>query len=125
MTNEDKLAQALRRAERKLSAYVGVCAGDTELTNTILPMCREVLAAHERAQPASVADLQLTQLDRESLNYLGSALKHKPHAEAVDRALVICDHYARRAQLTICHQKLHERMLAAAPQPAKGDENGK
>lgn len=74
-------------------------------------------AVLKAAQPASVADLQLTQLDRESLNYLGSALKHKPHAEAVDKALVICDHYARRAQLTICHEKLHERMLAAAPQP--------
>lgn len=90
-------------------------------SNEPLELVREIeelLKAYERTQPASVAELQLTQSEREALNYLGSALKHKPHAEAVDRALVICDHYARLAQFTICHQKLHERMLAA-PQPAK------
>lgn len=38
-------AEALRRAETKLSAYVGVCKGDKELTDTVLPMVREALAA--------------------------------------------------------------------------------
>jgi outer membrane protein TolC len=36
--------EALERAERKLSAYVGVCKGDTELTKTVLPMTRAALA---------------------------------------------------------------------------------
>jgi len=35
---------ALERAERKLSAYVGVCKGDKELTNTVLPMVRTAIA---------------------------------------------------------------------------------
>lgn len=37
--------QALERAERKLAAYVGVCKGDKELTDTVLPMVRAALAA--------------------------------------------------------------------------------
>jgi hypothetical protein len=32
------LLAALRRAEMKLAAYVGVCKDDKELTDTILPM---------------------------------------------------------------------------------------
>lgn len=32
--------KALERAERKLTAYVGVCPGDKELTETVLPMVR-------------------------------------------------------------------------------------
>jgi hypothetical protein len=39
-----KMREALDRAERKLTAYVGVCKGDTELVNTVLPMCRAALA---------------------------------------------------------------------------------
>jgi len=39
------LRVALERAERKLSAYVGVCKGDKELTGTVLPMARAALAA--------------------------------------------------------------------------------
>lgn len=38
------LAEVLQRAERKLSAYVGVCSGDKELTDAVLPMCRAALA---------------------------------------------------------------------------------
>lgn len=38
------LLEALERASRKLSAYVGVCAGDKELTDTVLPMVRAALA---------------------------------------------------------------------------------
>lgn len=37
------LYSALERAERKLQAYVGVCKGDKELTETILPMARAAL----------------------------------------------------------------------------------
>ena len=37
------LEEALTRAERKLSAYVGVCKGDKELTDTVLPMVRAAL----------------------------------------------------------------------------------
>lgn len=37
--------EALERSERKLSAYVGVCKGDKELTDTVLPMARAALAA--------------------------------------------------------------------------------
>jgi hypothetical protein len=40
----DRLREALIRAERKLSAYVGVCKGDKELTDTVLPMARAALA---------------------------------------------------------------------------------
>lgn len=38
------LLEALERAERKLSAYVGVCTGDKELTGAILPMARAAIA---------------------------------------------------------------------------------
>lgn len=34
------LLAALKRAERKLTAYIGVCGGDKELTEAILPMVR-------------------------------------------------------------------------------------
>lgn len=38
-----ELYEALERAERKLSAYVGVCKDDKELTDTVLPMARIAL----------------------------------------------------------------------------------
>lgn len=37
------LREAAERAERKLSAYVGVCSGDKELTDAVLPMLRRLL----------------------------------------------------------------------------------
>jgi hypothetical protein len=37
------IMNALVRAERKLSAYVGVCTGDKELTDAILPMVRTAI----------------------------------------------------------------------------------
>jgi hypothetical protein len=40
----DGLLTALERAERKLSAYVGVCTGDKELTDAVLPMTRVAIA---------------------------------------------------------------------------------
>jgi hypothetical protein len=39
-----EMYEALIRAERKLTAYVGVCGGDKELTQTVLPLCRAVLS---------------------------------------------------------------------------------
>jgi hypothetical protein len=42
------MLEALRRAEQKLAAYVGVCADDKELTQAVLPMVR---AAIELAEP--------------------------------------------------------------------------
>jgi len=39
----ETLRAALWKAERKLSAYVGVCAGDKELTEDILPSIRAAL----------------------------------------------------------------------------------
>ena len=39
----DKLVEALERSERKLTAYIEVCRGDKELTQTVLPMAREAL----------------------------------------------------------------------------------
>ena len=47
-TQRDELLAALVRVERKLSAYVGVCTGDKELTNTIIPMARAALAKAKR-----------------------------------------------------------------------------
>lgn len=41
----DELLTALVRADRKLSAYVGVCTGDKELTGAVLPMVREAIAS--------------------------------------------------------------------------------
>ena len=38
------MRRALERATTKLTAYVGVCAGDKELTNTVLPMALAALA---------------------------------------------------------------------------------
>ncbi len=40
----EQMREALTRAQRKLTAYVGVCTGDKELTDTILPMLKEALA---------------------------------------------------------------------------------
>ncbi len=40
----DELLVALERAERKLSAYVGVCTGDKELTEAVLPLARAAIA---------------------------------------------------------------------------------
>ena len=37
------LELAATRAERKLAAYVGVCNGDKELTNVVLPMLRTAM----------------------------------------------------------------------------------
>jgi hypothetical protein len=45
-----ELREALVRAERKLSAYVGVCKGDKELTDTVLPMARAALAPRKANQ---------------------------------------------------------------------------
>lgn len=39
-----ELYEALERAERKLSAYVGVCKDDKELVDTVLPMARRAMA---------------------------------------------------------------------------------
>jgi transcriptional regulator GlxA family with amidase domain len=41
----DELLAALTRAERKLTAYVGVCTGDKELTDAVLPMARGAIAS--------------------------------------------------------------------------------
>jgi hypothetical protein len=38
-----RLRQAAIRAERKLTAYVGVCDGDKELTDAVLPMLRAAM----------------------------------------------------------------------------------
>lgn len=46
-TDNTALVEALTRAERKLTAYVGICNGDKELTETVLPMARAAL----RPQP--------------------------------------------------------------------------
>jgi hypothetical protein len=39
--------QALRRAEMKLRAYIGVCKDDKELTETVLPMVDQALSKME------------------------------------------------------------------------------
>jgi len=41
------LLEAAIRAERKMSAYVGVCAGDKELTDAVLPALRAAIKAHK------------------------------------------------------------------------------
>jgi hypothetical protein len=38
------MLEALERAEQKLTAYVGICSGDKELTDAVLPLVRRVLA---------------------------------------------------------------------------------
>lgn len=45
LAQRDELLTALERAHRKMQAYVGVCAGDKELTDTVLPMTRAAIAA--------------------------------------------------------------------------------
>lgn len=61
----DGVREALTRAERKLSAYIGVCDGDKELTNTVIPMVRNVLAALEStpAQPVRVGQTELDEIE--------------------------------------------------------------
>jgi hypothetical protein len=44
IAQRDGLLAALERAERKLTAYVGVCTGDKELTDAVLPMARAAIA---------------------------------------------------------------------------------
>lgn len=39
-----EMLDALERAERKLYAYVGVCKGDKELTDAVLPMVGAAIA---------------------------------------------------------------------------------
>jgi hypothetical protein len=68
--------------------------------------------------------LTLTQAEREELNRLGTFLQRDPRGAVVDRALVICDHYAGREQLTICHEQLHARMLAEATLEATKNHPG-
>lgn len=46
-----RMREALEKAERKLSAYVGVCPGDKELTSTLLPMCRAALDGAPASSP--------------------------------------------------------------------------
>ena len=46
---------ALTVAERKLSAYVGVCAGDKELTESVLPKVRGALRGVEGKSAESIA----------------------------------------------------------------------
>lgn len=50
--SHDACVVALTRAERKLRAYVGVCKGDKELTDTILPMAQAALANAEKLRAA-------------------------------------------------------------------------
>lgn len=45
----DELVEALEVAGRKLLAYVGVCKGDKELTEAILPAIHSVLAKIKEA----------------------------------------------------------------------------
>lgn len=46
--------EALESAERKLSAYVGVCKGDKELTEVVLPMLHSALSDHGVQKSAGV-----------------------------------------------------------------------
>jgi hypothetical protein len=56
---EERMRSALERAERKLLAYVGVCNGDKELTDTVLPMVRAALSQPARAaQATAIIDLK-------------------------------------------------------------------
>ena len=59
------LEAAAQRAERKLSAYVGVCAGDKELTDTILPMIRAALvdATHQPPQKINAFEARLAEAE--------------------------------------------------------------
>jgi hypothetical protein len=41
----DELLEVLDRARQKLRAYVGVCSGDKELTQAVLPMADAAIAA--------------------------------------------------------------------------------
>ena len=54
MADANKMRKALERAERKLAAYIGVCKGDKELTDVVLPMVRAALAK-QPAQGEAVA----------------------------------------------------------------------
>jgi len=51
-----QLLEALKRAERKLRAYVGVCDGDKELTDTILPMCQKLVEEAIQGEPKDIYD---------------------------------------------------------------------
>lgn len=68
----------LARAERKLSAYVGICNGDKELNDTVLPMVRQTL----EASPTT----SLARRDTEQLLALADALEQAeaPDAEGGD-----------------------------------------
>jgi hypothetical protein len=50
LAENTRLREALIRAERKLRAYVGVCKGDKELTDTVLPMAKAALAPRKANQ---------------------------------------------------------------------------
>ncbi len=52
----DELLEALIRAEHKLQAYVGICDGDKELTDAVLPMSRAAIAKAIGKSSAPVND---------------------------------------------------------------------
>ena len=54
MSDIESVRVALSRAEQKLAAYVGVCAGDKELTGAVLPMVRAAIAGMETACDSNV-----------------------------------------------------------------------
>jgi hypothetical protein len=78
----------LERAERKLSAYVGVCKGDKELTDTVIPMVRAALAV--AAQP--LPDFE--EVERREKEYVGM----EPLPTDVEAMIQRLESYNRNAE---------------------------
>jgi hypothetical protein len=79
--------EALQRAERKLTAYVGVCKGDKELTDAVLPMVRAALSnAHLSPGTADIPEALLREAREQINRYADTAREHDLVAR-IDAAL--------------------------------------
>jgi len=50
----DKMAEALKRSEIKHKAYIGICDGDKELNEAIIPVIREALEEYQKRREDDV-----------------------------------------------------------------------
>jgi hypothetical protein len=90
----DRLREALIRAERKLSAYVGVCKGDKELTNTVLPMARAALAPHKQSAPVRVLEDRCSFCLSGNVPVLNPEINEMVHVKQGDQPDIPCWNYA-------------------------------
>ncbi len=86
----EQMKQALERAERKLSAYVGVCAGDKELTDAVLPMVRQAIKEVKSQEPVAWSYWQscLNDDGTQTAPWVHRLSKFKPHESVINKDVI-------------------------------------